>query len=281
MPTNDRQADDLRLVAQQQAEIGQVERQKEKLRVAFKKFDVDNSGELDRVEFRQMLTAQGLRRLTQEKCDQLFRKVDVDDSGFVSVEEFISFVTATINKAPSSSVATIEEVLLENAVLKSEVAVLKSQLEELQESYDFLVASSGAGTHAEVELPPVLKAFIPIMKSEAIKAMAVHINEAEKGAMKAETEAEREAFAQSFRETIIDIQKLLVVEIDARCETEGIISTCDSVIYEGNKNFENIYKSGNNFAPPPPPLSSPYPLRLRLTSSFLPSHHNSFRNVSL
>ena len=274
MPTNDRQADDLRLVAQQQAEIDQVERQKEKLRVAFKKFDVDNSGELDRVEFRQMLTAQGGRRLTQEKCDQLFRKIDVDDSGFVSVEEFISFVTATVDKTPSSSVATMEDVLLlENAVLKSENAVLKSQLEELEESYDRLVketASSGAGTHAEVELPPVLEAFIPIMKSDAIKAMAVHINEAETGAMKAETEAEREAFAQSFRETIADIQKVLAVEIDARCETEGIISTCDSVIYEGNKNFENIYKSGNNFAPPPP-LSSPYPLLLRLTSSFLPS----------
>ena len=91
----------------------------------------------------------------------------------------------------------------------------------------------------------MLKAFIPIMKSEAIKAMAVHINEAEKGAMEAETEAERTAFAQSFREIIVDIQKVLVVEIDARCETEGIISTCDSVIYEGNKNFENIYTSGN------------------------------------
>ena len=276
MPTNDRQADDLRLVAQQQAEIGQVERQKEKLRVAFKKFDVDNSGELDRVEFRQMLTAQGGRRLTQEKCDQLFRKIDVDDSGFVSVEEFISFVTGTVDKAPSSSVGRDDgDVLfLENAVLKSEVAVLKSQLEELEESYDRLVremASSGAGTHAEVELPPVLKAFIPIMKSEAIKAMAVHINEAEKGAMEAETEAERTAFAKSFRKIIVDIQKVLVVEIDARCETEGIISTCDSVIYEGNKNFENIYKSGNNFAPPPPPLSSPYPLLLRLTLSFLPS----------
>jgi Ca2+-binding EF-hand superfamily protein len=223
-----------------------VDQQREQIcGLLIKKYDVNGSGQLGRDAFRQLLMkGTGKRCLSQKQCDDLFLKLDVDRSGTIDIDEFVAYVTkAEPPQSSSPSVLTpLEEALqLEIAVLRSENAVLKSQLQEVQDSFDRLKAtvdSSGSVALAETELPDALKNFIPIMKTDAIKPHVASISEAELGVVGADTKA----FMQSFRKLIAPVQELLDAEIETLVATDDIVRTCDTVIEEGNRNFEMIYK---------------------------------------
>lgn len=65
----------------------------DKMRDAFKTFDADGSGYLEREEFKRVLTQMGKDRLTEEQFEALMQDVDTDEDGRVNVEEFIAMST--------------------------------------------------------------------------------------------------------------------------------------------------------------------------------------------
>jgi hypothetical protein len=65
---------------------------------AFRKFDADGSGLIDRKEFARAMSSLGLR-LVDEQYDILFKKCDVDNSGQVDIEEFTHMIKTYLGKA--------------------------------------------------------------------------------------------------------------------------------------------------------------------------------------
>ena len=61
----------------------------QKMREAFRRFDKDGSGFLERDEFRRVLTMMGQDRLTDEQFEEVMRDVDTDHDGRINIDEFI------------------------------------------------------------------------------------------------------------------------------------------------------------------------------------------------
>lgn len=66
---------------------------------AFKYFDMNNSGDVDSIEFKKAIEKIGIMIPTKSDLDQLFAIYDEDGSGAISYKEF----TAALFGKPSSS----------------------------------------------------------------------------------------------------------------------------------------------------------------------------------
>jgi Ca2+-binding EF-hand superfamily protein len=64
-----------------------------RIRLFFKKYDVNDDGEIDMDEFVEMLKDLGLRNLHEDDIKGVFARIDVDGSGSIDVEEFAGYVT--------------------------------------------------------------------------------------------------------------------------------------------------------------------------------------------
>ena len=62
---------------------------REALKKSFDSFDIDNSGELSKEEFRAVMTMSS--GLTDAEFEKLFSKVDVDQSGRISFDEYYAW----------------------------------------------------------------------------------------------------------------------------------------------------------------------------------------------
>jgi Ca2+-binding EF-hand superfamily protein len=62
---------------------------REALKKSFDSFDIDNSGELSKEEFRTVMTMRS--GLTDAEFEKLFSKVDVDQSGRISFDEYYAW----------------------------------------------------------------------------------------------------------------------------------------------------------------------------------------------
>jgi len=63
----------------------------DKLRAAFKKYDIDGDGSIHLDELRKALTTRG-EPMTNEEVDEFFKEMDKDGSGTIDFEEFISWM---------------------------------------------------------------------------------------------------------------------------------------------------------------------------------------------
>ena len=61
---------------------------REALKKAFDRFDTDNSGDLNKEEFRTVMMMSGKTALTEIEFDTLFQEVDKDSSGVISFDEY-------------------------------------------------------------------------------------------------------------------------------------------------------------------------------------------------
>ncbi len=68
---------------------------------AFRMFDTDNSGEIDKKEFRKLVKSLGLE-LNNRKINELMKKIDTNNSGQIDMEEFTRMMlTYQFNKDSS------------------------------------------------------------------------------------------------------------------------------------------------------------------------------------
>jgi len=75
------------------------------LRQAFRKFDKDKNGILDRKEFSRLLKASGAS-MTKAEVEEVFSEVDSDNSGGISIEGILSFIIKVCsNKVLGSQMA--------------------------------------------------------------------------------------------------------------------------------------------------------------------------------
>merc|ERR1740123_2023262 len=82
------------------------------VQIAFKKFDIDNDGSIDRSEMTKALTSGG-QSFTQQEIDALFNAADVNRDGTVDYEEFIALMcpsAATIVHKFRSQYKSIDDV---------------------------------------------------------------------------------------------------------------------------------------------------------------------------
>lgn len=82
--------DVLEIVNENRSEFS-MDNQKENLRQAFKVFDKDGNGYIDREEFKSQLQNLG-EEMTEEEIDDLIARCDLDGDGKVHYEEFIKMV---------------------------------------------------------------------------------------------------------------------------------------------------------------------------------------------
>lgn len=66
---------------------------------AFKLFDKDNNGTIERAELERITTQLG-EKLTDEELEQMFKLVDSNKDGKIDYREFIKYVTKPITKEP-------------------------------------------------------------------------------------------------------------------------------------------------------------------------------------
>lgn len=55
----------------------------------FKAFDTDNSGKMDKKEFKQLLISLGLRDITDDQVADVIAQVDTNSDGEISWDEFV------------------------------------------------------------------------------------------------------------------------------------------------------------------------------------------------
>lgn len=60
---------------------------------AFGEFDKDGNGEIDLLEFRELVASLGLE-FERAECEALFDSIDVDEEGTIDYEEFQAWWTA-------------------------------------------------------------------------------------------------------------------------------------------------------------------------------------------
>jgi len=70
------------------------EQEVEALVEAFRIFDRNGDGVIDKEELREALTTLGFSKLTNEEVDELFDEVDVNDSGTIELHELVRVMMA-------------------------------------------------------------------------------------------------------------------------------------------------------------------------------------------
>lgn len=64
---------------------------------AFKEFDKDGNGKLDKEEFRDAVTNKGDNKMSDEEVDELFEAVDADEDGKINIDEMITLFCAAMD----------------------------------------------------------------------------------------------------------------------------------------------------------------------------------------
>jgi len=67
---------------------------KQEMITAFKVFDRNGDGVIDKTELRQALTSLGVNKLTNQEVDQLFRAADTDGNGVIDFQELVRVLTS-------------------------------------------------------------------------------------------------------------------------------------------------------------------------------------------
>jgi Ca2+-binding EF-hand superfamily protein len=68
--------------------------ERETLVRAFRLFDRNGDGVIDKNELKQALTTLGFSKLTEEEVDELFAEADADDSGAIDFNELVRVILA-------------------------------------------------------------------------------------------------------------------------------------------------------------------------------------------
>ena len=71
---------------------------------AFQIFDLDGSGEIDRLEFRHLLRGGALFKLARDEIDDVYTQIDKDRSGAVDFEEFWAWCQFEFSKTPNRKI---------------------------------------------------------------------------------------------------------------------------------------------------------------------------------
>jgi hypothetical protein len=76
------------------------ENDRDVLKKAFDHFDSDNSGSLDKQEFRTVMTMSSQTALTDAEFETVFSAVDTDESGVISFDEFYAWSQSRAESLP-------------------------------------------------------------------------------------------------------------------------------------------------------------------------------------
>jgi len=65
------------------------------LRAAFRAFDQDNNGKIDKKELQEAFKCLDKNQFTSEECASMLAEADVDKDGCIDIDEFISLLTSS------------------------------------------------------------------------------------------------------------------------------------------------------------------------------------------
>merc|ERR1711892_1323568 len=61
------------------------------IKKAFRRFDTNGDGELDKAEMKQLFSASG-KNVTDQDIDAIFKKGDLDGDGMIDIQEFVKLM---------------------------------------------------------------------------------------------------------------------------------------------------------------------------------------------
>ncbi|ESO01309.1 hypothetical protein HELRODRAFT_185708 [Helobdella robusta] len=70
-----------------------AEQEREALTDAFRCFDRNGDGRIDKRELRMALTEMGMSKLSKDEVDDLFNEADTDDNGYIDYRELVNLIT--------------------------------------------------------------------------------------------------------------------------------------------------------------------------------------------